>query len=118
MRYVLLAPFVLSSALLVSLSSPAAVDGPATGGVRVPSVDVNKPSGLPVLAKPSADRAPVEDVTTAASNAAVVRDTLPARTKPAPFLRLTIPEPYENRRPVMPPVTLDENVPNSTPRLP
>src|SRR5205085_2242724 len=60
---------------------PAAVLLEAAERVRVPSVDVNKPIPLPILAKPSSDRAPVEDVTTEASNAAVVSGTPPARTK-------------------------------------
>jgi len=97
---------------------PAVVVLEAAERVRVPSVDVNKPTPLPILAKPSSDRAPVEDVTGEASSAAVVSGAPPARTKPVPFLKLTLPDPFENRRPVAPPVTPSEEVPNTPPRLP
>jgi hypothetical protein len=97
---------------------PAVVALEAAARVRVPSVDVNKPIPLPILAKPSSDRAPLDDATIEASNAAALSGTVPARTKPAPFLKLTLPDPFENRKPVAPPVTQSEDVPNTTPRLP
>jgi hypothetical protein len=97
---------------------PATVFLEAAERVRVPSVDVNKPIPLLILAKPSSDRAPVEVVTGEASNAAVVSGTTPARTKPVPFLKLTLPDPFENRRPVAPPIMPSEEVPNTPPRLP
>jgi hypothetical protein len=97
---------------------PAAVALEAAARVRVPSVDVNQPIPLPILAKPASDRAPLDDATIEASNAAALSGTVPARTKPAPFLKLTLPDPFENRKPVAPPVTQMEDVPNTTPRLP
>jgi hypothetical protein len=86
--------------------------------VRVPSVDVNKPTPLPILAKPLSDRVPFDDVTSDASNAAALSGAMPARTTPAPFLKLTVPDPFENRKPVAPPVTQFEDVPNTSPTLP
>jgi hypothetical protein len=117
MRKTLTALFLLALAAAVSL--PTAGDArpsllaEAAGRVRVPSPDVNQPPPLPVLAKPLPDRAPVDDVTGAASSAAVQSGTVPPRTKAAPFLKLTLPDPFENRKPVAPPVTPPEEVPNT-----
>jgi hypothetical protein len=97
---------------------PTAIVLEAAERVRVPSVDVNKPMPLPILAKPLSDRALFDDVTTDASNAAALSGTMPTRTTPAPFLKLTVPDPFENRKPVAPPVTQSEDVPNTTPTLP
>ncbi|HZY88690.1 MAG TPA: hypothetical protein VFE78_27955 [Gemmataceae bacterium] len=73
---------------------------PAGERVRVASPDANAPVPLPVLARPASDRAPVEDVTGEASAAAAVAAPMPQRTTPAPFLKLTVPDPYEHRRPL------------------
>ena len=97
---------------------PTAIVLEAAERVRVPSVDVNKPTPLPILAKPLSDRVPFDDVTGDASNSAALSGAMPTRTTPAPFLKVTVPDPFENRKPVAPPVTQSEDVPNSTPTLP
>jgi hypothetical protein len=82
---------------------PALPSGPTlTAGerTRIPSVDVNKPIPLPILAQPVTDRAPLDDATGEASTAAALSAPMPRRTTPAPFLRLMLPDPYEHRRPV------------------
>jgi hypothetical protein len=79
---------------------PQALVLPAGERVRELSPDVNQPVPLPVLARPASDRAPVEDVTGAASAAAALAAPMPQRTTPAPFLKLTVPDPYEHRRPL------------------
>jgi hypothetical protein len=73
---------------------------PATERARADSADVNEPAPLPVLAQPAADRASLEDPTAEASTAAALAAAMPRRLMPTPFLRLTVPEPYENRRPL------------------
>jgi hypothetical protein len=84
---------------------------PAGERVRVPSPDVNQPIPLPVLARPASDRAAVEDVTGEASAAAAVAAPMPLRTTPAPFLKLTVPDPYEHRRPLGVPVPPERAAP-------
>ena len=84
---------------------------PAGERVRVPSPDVNQPVPLPVLARPASDRAPVEDVTGEASAAAALAAPVPQRTTPAPFLKLTVPDPYEHRRPLGLPVPPERSAP-------
>jgi hypothetical protein len=103
---------------LATLVGSAAEELTKPGRINVPSADVQKPAPLPVLAKPSPDRASLDDPTVEASNAATPSGTVPARTKPAPFVKMSQPDPFENRKPVAPPVTLTEDVPNTTPRLP
>jgi hypothetical protein len=86
---------------------------------RLPSVDVNQLPPLPLMTPRSvSDRAPLEDPTAEVSTNAALSAILPQRTRPVPFQRLTIPDPFENRRPVQmdsalperndPPVTLPQ----------
>jgi hypothetical protein len=88
--------------------------------VREPSVDVNRPLPLPVLGQETPDRAPVDDPTAEASLAAALAAPLPQRTTPAPFLRLGVPDPFENRRTVRLPAPAEEPaVPvSASPRTP
>jgi hypothetical protein len=65
--------------------------------IRLPSVDVNKPIPLPILAQPVTNRAPLDDATADASLAAALAATPPGRASPAPFLKLNLPDPFENR---------------------
>jgi hypothetical protein len=75
--------------------------------VRVPSEDVNQPVPLPLLGQVTPDRAPLDAPTAEHSLAAAVAAQMPARTNPAPFVKLTVPDPFENRQtvrlPAMPP---------------
>jgi hypothetical protein len=70
---------------------------PDGGRIRLPGPDANQPVPLPVLAVPRGDRAPLDDPTLDASGAAALAEVLPARASPAPFLRLNLPDPFENR---------------------
>lgn len=92
---------------------PQAPTLPAGERVRVASPDVNQPVPLPVLARPALDRAPVEDVTGEASTAAALAAPVPQRTRPAPFLKLIVPDPYEYRRPLGLPVPPEQAVPEA-----
>jgi hypothetical protein len=76
--------------------------------VRVPSVDVNKPIPLPILALPVNNRAPTDDATSDVSLAAALAAMPPGRTSPAHFLKLNLPDPFENR--LKPPVIPAEDV--------
>jgi hypothetical protein len=62
----------------------------------VDSVDVNQPITLPSLTRFIPDRAALDDPTRAASGAAVLAAPAAGRLGPAPFLRLTLPDPFEN----------------------
>jgi hypothetical protein len=88
--------------------------------VRHPGPEVNRPVPLPILAQPAPDRASLDDPTADLSAAAVQAAAPPPRTAPAPFLRLTLPDPFEPRNAVRlrtPPA--DEGGPvTATPRPP
>ena len=66
--------------------------------VKWPMPDPNEPAPLPILAQPKSDRAPLTDPTTDASTDAALSGTIPVRDNPAPFLRINIPDPFENRQ--------------------
>ena len=86
---------------------------------RLPSVDVEKPVGLAVMAQPLPDRGALADPTLPASRVAVLAAPLPERTTPAPFLRLTLPDPFEHRDSVRLRKPLgEEEMPNTITRVP
>jgi hypothetical protein len=98
---------------------PQRLDLPAGILVRLPSPDVNQPVPLPVLAQEVPDRASLEDPTGEASVALALAARMPERTNPAPFLRLTLPDPFEHSRVVQlrtPPP--EAHVPHGGTRLP
>jgi hypothetical protein len=75
-------------------------------GIRLPSPDVSEPIPLPLFAQPQPDRAPLEDPSTEASTAAALAEGPPARSTPVPFLRLSLPDPFEHRAAVRLPAAL------------
>ena len=83
------------SASLPLLQTPALPD---MGRIRVPSPDVNRPIPLPILAQPISDRASLDDPTLDASTAAALAAPIPPRSNKAPFLKQTLPDPYDHRR--------------------
>ena len=94
----------------LDLGDPAPVRFAAGPNIAWPSPDVNQPMPLPILARPVPDRASLDDPSSEASQAAALATKVPDRTAPAPFLRLTLPDPFEHRNTVRmqtpPPVTL------------
>jgi hypothetical protein len=73
---------------------------PAGDRVRLPGPDINQPAPLPVLATPAPDRSPSDDPTGDFSIATVQGTAMPARTTPAPFAKVSLPDPFENRNAV------------------
>lgn len=69
---------------------------PAGALVRVAAPDVDLPPPLPILANPGIDRAPLEDPTAEDSLKSALTAVPPIRNNPAPFLRLNLPDPFEN----------------------
>lgn len=63
--------------------------------VRIESPDVNQPVPLPILAQPVPDRASLDDATEFASKEAALAAAPPVRSTPTPFLRLSLPDPFE-----------------------
>ena len=86
---------------------------PVGDRIRLPSPDVNQPIPLPILAQPTADRAPLDDPTADASAEAAVAAPMPQRTAPVPYSRTTLPDPYDNRRPLSLPVPTEDDNPRT-----
>lgn len=80
----------------MDLDRPAAVNLPAGPKVAWPSPEVNQPIPLPILARPVADRASLDDPSGEASRSAALAAPVSDRATPAPALRLTLPDPFEH----------------------
>jgi hypothetical protein len=81
--------------------------------IRLSSVNVNQPVPLPILALPTADRAPLDDPTVDASAAAALAAAMPQRTNPIAYFRLTLPDPFANRQSLLLPVPPDDGIPRT-----
>jgi hypothetical protein len=101
-----------------ALILPQVPDFPDAGRVRVPSRDVHEPLALPIQGQPVPDRASLDDPTTDASIAAALAAPIPARTTKAPFLKLTLPDPYEHRRTGVPAPEESREFPLGSPQTP
>lgn len=91
---------------------------PDNGRIRVPSPDVHRPIPLPILARPVPDRASLDDPTLDASTAAALAAPIPPRTSKAPFLKQTLPDPYDRRRADAPTQEETKEFPLGTPQTP
>jgi hypothetical protein len=91
----------------------------ADGQTRVPSVDAQEPIPLPMRNQPVPDRASLEDPTADYSTAAALAAKMPARKGKAPFRKLTLPDPYDHRRPARIAVPPESDQPvTASPRTP
>jgi hypothetical protein len=97
---------------------PQAPSLPQRRRVRVPSLDVNEPIPLPILAQPVSDRVSLDDPTLDASAAAAIAAPIPPRTSKAPFLKLTLPDPYDRRRTEVTASEESKEFPLGTPQRP
>jgi hypothetical protein len=99
-----LLPRMVTPETLVALALELALPDmqPMVVGERTkqPGADVNKPAPLPILGQPVPDRASLADATGDASGSAVIAATMPIRSRPVPFQRLSVPDPFENYRPL------------------
>ena len=78
--------------------APKAVELPTKPLIRLPSLDVQTPLPIPILAQPLKDRASLGDPALEASLAAALKPFTPARTRPVPFVPLNLPDPFEHIR--------------------
>lgn len=93
-------PMALPERVPMQLTAPNAqlpdrtslAHGPLT---RAEGVDVRRPSEVPILARPVGDRASLDDPTREYSARFMVSDRLPLRSETTPFIRYTLPEPFE-----------------------
>ena len=103
----------------INVNHPATIHLPAGPKIARPSPEVNQPIPLPILARPVADRASLDDFSSEASRTAALASTVPDRTAPAPALRLNLPDPFEHRDAVRPRTSPPEiTLPADHPRPP
>ena len=62
---------------------------------------------------PTADRAPLDDPTVEASTTAALAAPMPQRIKPVPYFRVTVPDPFDNRRPLNLPAPAEDDNPRT-----
>jgi hypothetical protein len=74
---------------------PAKPKLPVAAAATKRSRDVNLPPPLPPLGRPAGDRASLEDPTTEFSAAVITTPPLKISFVPAPFLKVTVPDPFE-----------------------
>ena len=88
--------------------------------LRIPSPDVNQPIALPLLGQPAQDKASLDDPTLDVSIAMAIAVSPPLRVNTAPFLRLVLPNPFENRDAIRLRKDLEEDTTpvTATPRVP
>jgi hypothetical protein len=81
----------------VSHQLPERVQLPTTPRLRLPAPQLGDLAPVIVLALPQPDRAPLADPTGPASLEAILGEQIPSRTAQAPFERINVPDPFENR---------------------
>lgn len=86
----------LTRSTLEGIPAPRREELPAGPTVRINGLDVDKPTAVPLLAVPVGDRASLDDPTRDYSTTLALGVVLPERTGPTPFIKLTLPDPFEH----------------------
>lgn len=86
----------LTRSTLEGIPAPRREELPAGPAVRIDGLDVDKPTAVPLLAVPVGDRASLDDPTRDYSTTLALSVILPERTGPTPFIKLTLPDPFEH----------------------
>ena len=76
-------------------ATPTQVKLPTKPLIKLPSIDVNTPLPIPILAQPTKDRASLAEPAFEASLDAALQKVAPARARPVPFTPLNLPDPFE-----------------------
>jgi hypothetical protein len=94
-----------------ALAPPAragGLPGPDDGPGRCPARLDRGPAPLPSLARPAPAEAPAGDPTDAASAAAVLAAPMPQHNHPVPYYRVTLPDPFPERKPLLLPAPAED----------
>jgi hypothetical protein len=76
---------------------------------KIPTSDLAKPVNLPILAQPTFERPSLEDPTIDFSASNVIGAPLPLRNTPAPFVKINLPDPFENAQTIKLPTPMPES---------
>lgn len=91
------------------IDRPEVVVLPVGGLTKIDALDLKKPVHLPILARPTADRASLEDPTTEFTARSILNDNLPLRVTMALFVKVNLPEPFENAEPAKVKITIPDD---------
>ena len=78
------------------IDRPERIEMPVGALAKLETPDVKQPAALPVLARPTPDRASLEDPTAEFTSESILNGNLPLRSTQASFVKVTLPEPFEN----------------------
>ena len=81
-----------------AIQGPKQVELPTKPLIRLPALDVHTPLAIPILARPTADRASLGEPAFEASVDAAMKRFAPTRDRPVPFTPYNLPDPFENFR--------------------
>jgi hypothetical protein len=84
---------------LRELDRPESIVLPVGALAKIDALDVKKPADLPILARPSADRASLDDPTAEFTTRSVINNNLPLRVTLSMFVKLNLPDPFEHAGP-------------------
>ncbi len=91
------------------LDRPGTIVLPVGGLTKIDALDVKSPVALPILARPTADRASLEDPTAEFTARSIINDNLPLRVTLAMFVKVNLPDPFENVEAARVKVTIPED---------
>lgn len=80
----------------IQIDRPEVLNFPVGGLTKRETPDVKLPTALPILAKPIPDRASLDDPTTEFTAESIINKNLPLRSTTAPFVKVNLPDPFEN----------------------
>jgi len=83
----------------IEIERPSAIVLITGALTRIAPRDVNEPSALSILAKPVPDRASLEDPSIPFTLRSLISLQLPLRDQPVGFLKINLPDPFENLEP-------------------
>ena len=75
---------------------PELIEFPVAIFTALPAADVTRPVSMPTLARHSVDRRSFEDPTAEFTAQSIVNNKPPLRSQPAPFVKVVLPDPFEN----------------------
>jgi hypothetical protein len=88
---------------------PERIEFPVAIFTALPAADVTRPVPLPTLARHSVDRGSLEDPTAEFTLQSIVNNKPPLRSLPAPFVKVVLPDPFENAEAVKVKITIKED---------
>jgi hypothetical protein len=91
------------------LDRPESIVLPVGALTKIDPLDVKPPVALPILARPTGDRAPLDDPTAEFTARSIVNNNLPLRVTLSLFVKVNLPDPFENAGPAKVKVSIPDD---------